>query len=218
MRTLLHFFLSILRAFLKLRTALVLENVALRQQLAVHLRKQKRPKLHRGDRTFWVLLRRLWPGWSRSLVIVKPATVIGWHRMGFKALWRWKSRPGRPRIPCRHINFIRRISRDHPEWGEDKLAEELVAKFGVNHSGSTVRKYMVSRLKGPRGDQTWRTFVRNHAHELWACDFLTQYTATFAVTYVLVVMEIASPEWDSHQPFSGGDRGSIQLVLSLIHL
>jgi hypothetical protein len=82
---------------------------------------------------------------------------------------RRKSRPGkigRPRIPQGHINFIKRISSDHPEWGEDKIAEELAAKFGIWHSGSTVRRYIVSRT--PRGDETWRTFMRNHGKELWS--------------------------------------------------
>ncbi len=129
------------------------------------------------------------------LIIVKPATVIGWHRQGFNVLWRRKSRSGkigRPCIPRRHISFIRRISGDHPEWGEDKIAEELVAKFGIEHSTSTIRRYMVPRRTTPRGDQTWRIFVSNHAKELWSCDFLTQYTALFTVAYVFVIMEIES--------------------------
>ena len=71
------------------------------------------------------------------MIIVKPKTVIGWCNQGFRALWRRKSKPGRPRIPKEHIKYIKRISSDHPEWGEDKIAEELAAKFGVNHSGST---------------------------------------------------------------------------------
>lgn len=110
-------------------------------------------------------------------------------------MWRRKShsaRIGRPRIPRKHIAIIKRISGDHPEWGEDKIAEELAAKFGVQHSTSTIRRYMVPRLTTPRGDQTWRTFVRNHSKELWACDFLTQYTAFFAVAHVFVIMEIDS--------------------------
>jgi hypothetical protein len=195
MRILIVASLASLRAALKSRAALVLENAALRQQLATYLRTSPRPRLQIGDRVFWVALRRLWPDWTRPLVIVKPETVIRWHRKGFKIFWLRKSsrRPiGRPRIGQEHIAFIRRISGDHPEWGEDKIAEELVAKFGVDHSPSTIRRYMVSRGRPPRGDQTWRTFIRNHAKEVWACDFLTQYTALFAVVYVFVVMEIGS--------------------------
>ena len=192
MRTLLSLCFALGRAVLMPRATLILENAALRQQLTVYQRTETRPRLHPGDRVFWVLLRQVWADWPRHLVLVKPATVIGWHRQGFTALWHRKSRPGRPRIPRRHIAFIRRISADHPEWGEDKIAEELAAKFGIAHSGSTIRAYMGPRRRPPRGDQTWRTFVRNHATELWACDFLSQYTATFAVAYVFVIMEIAS--------------------------
>ena len=95
-------------------------------------------------------------------------------------------------IPREHRAFIRRISGDHPEWGEDRIAEELAAKFGIHHSASTIRRYIVRRTDGPRKTQTWRTFIQNHAKDVWACDFLTQYTAFFAVVYVLVIMEVGS--------------------------
>ena len=197
MLTLISALLTLLRGLLRAKAALALENAALRQQLAVYIKNQKHPRLEPADRAFWLVLRRLWSEWTRPLVIVKPSTVIGWHRSGFLALWRRKSKPGRPRIPRNHINFIKRISTDHPEWGEDKIAEELAAKFGINHSGSTVRRYMVARLTTPRGGlrydrQIWRTFVKNHANQMWSCDFLTQYTALFSVAYVFVVMEIGS--------------------------
>ena len=194
MGTLLSALVSFVRAAFRSRTTLALENAALRQQLTIYQRAQRRPRLRNQDRLFWILLRRLWPGWDRALIIVKPETVIAWHRQGFKILWRRRSGQsvGRPQIPRRHIAFIRRISTDHPEWGEDKIAEELAAKFGILHSGSTVRRYMVPRRHAPRGDQTWRTFIRNHAKDVWACDFLTQHTAFFAVAYVFVVMEIGS--------------------------
>jgi transposase InsO family protein len=126
------------------------------------------------------------------LVVVKPATVISWHRQAARRYWRWRSRgPGRPRIPRDHIALIRRISGQHPEWGEDRIAGELAIKLGVRHSTSTVRRYMVRRSE-PRGGQTWRTFIANHAHQVFALDFLTQTTAFFAVVYILVVMEVGS--------------------------
>jgi transposase InsO family protein len=146
------------------------------------------------DRAFWVGLSKLWRKWSTTLVIVKPETVIHWHRQGFKLYWRWKSRPkrlGRPTIPREHIEFIRRMSADNPSWGEDKINEELRVKFGVSHSTSTIRKYMARRR--PRRDgQKWRTFIKNHSHELFACDFMTQHTALFTTVYVFVVMEIST--------------------------
>jgi hypothetical protein len=134
-----------------------LENASLRQQLAIYQRTQKRARLRVEDKLFWIAIRRIWPGWPLFLVIVKPDTVVAWHRQGFKVLWRRRSRSrkiGRPRIPRRHINFVRRMSSDHPEWGEDKIAEELAAKFGVDHSPSTIRNYMIPRSHGPRRQQT----------------------------------------------------------------
>jgi hypothetical protein len=132
MRVLLASLGTLLRAALRSRATLALENAALRQQLAAYQRAEKRPRLQPGDRLFWVLLRRCWSDWTRSLVVVKPATVVGWHRRGFRALWRQKSNPGRPRIPKRHIAVIKRISGEHPEWGEDKIAEELAVKLGIH--------------------------------------------------------------------------------------
>ena len=163
MRTLILALLACLRAALMPRAVLALENAALRQQLAIYLRTSKRPRLRTSDRVFWVALRRLWSDWARALVIVKPATVIAWHRTGFRLFWRRRSRSreiGRPPIPREHIAFIRRISGDHPEWGEDKIAEELAAKFGIQHSASTIRRYMVPRRRVPRGDQTWHSLPK----------------------------------------------------------
>ncbi len=122
---------------------------------------------------------------------MKPETVISWHRQGFRLFWRRRSKSGqvgRPRIPRTHIAFIRRISSDHPEWGEDRIAEEFDAKFGFPHSASTIRRYMVRRTDGPRKTQTWHTFMQNHAKEVRAGDFLIPHTAFFAVVYVFVIV------------------------------
>ncbi len=108
-------------SFFRGKRALALENLALRQQLAVYRRAHRRPRLRSADRAFWVWISRLWDGWKTTLILVKPETVIRWHRQGFKLYWRWRSRtrrPGRPRIPPEHIAFIRRMSRDHPTWGK----------------------------------------------------------------------------------------------------
>jgi hypothetical protein len=185
---------GLVRSLFVSRGALVLENLALRQQLAAYERTCKRPRLRTADRVFWVWLSKLWPKWSSVLLIVKPQTVIGWHRQGFKLYWRQRSRRiglGRPAIALEHIAFIQMMSRDNPSWGEDKIDEELRVKFGVGHSTSTIRKYMTRRR--PRGDgQRWRTFIKNHSHEVFACDFMTQYTALFATIYVFIVMEIST--------------------------
>ena len=129
--------LGFLRSLFMNRQALLMENLALRQQLATYKRTCKRPRLWTFDRAFWVGLSKLWGKWSTAVVIVKPETVIRWHRQGFKLYWRWISRPrrpGRPKIPREHIAFITQISRDNPSWGEDKIDEELRGKLGVCHS------------------------------------------------------------------------------------
>ncbi|MFC1572347.1 hypothetical protein ACFL6M_01995 [Candidatus Eisenbacteria bacterium] len=135
-RTFISALLALVRAGLMPQTTLALENAALRQQLTVCLRIQKRVRLRAEDRFFWMALRRLWPQWTRSLIIVQPVTVIGWQRKGFRAMWR---------------RFIKCISGDHPEWGEDKIAEGLAAKFGIWHSTSTIRRYRVPRQSITRG-------------------------------------------------------------------
>ena len=130
-----------LRSLFRTRGALVIENVALRQQLVAYARCQKRVRVEPQERMFWVALSKMWTVWQSALVIVRPETVIACHKRGFQRYWRWRSRkPGRPSIPKKHIELIRRISSDLPEWGEDKIAEELAVKFGVKHSTSTIRK------------------------------------------------------------------------------
>ncbi len=183
--------LSAVRSSTRSRSDLLIEVTALRHQLAVYQRQGGRPKLTRRDRLFWIWLRRHWSRWRKALVIVQPETVLRWHREGYRAYWRRRSRkrPGRPRIPRRHIEFIRHISSDHPEWGEDRIALEMKLKLGVDHAASTVRRYMVER-GGPRPCSTWRQFVSSHAHEFFALDFATQVLWNFEVRYVLVVMAL----------------------------
>jgi hypothetical protein len=183
---------AVFGSFFRGKRALVLESLALRQRLAVYKRLQERPRIRSTDRAFWVWLSKLWDGWKTPLIIVRPETVIRWHRQGFKLYWRRKSRTrkiGRPAIPREHIDFIGRISTDNPSWGEDKIFEELDLKFGIKHSTSTIRKYIVKR-RSPGDRQTWKTFLKNHGHEIFACDFVTQHTALFSVIYVFVVMEL----------------------------
>ena len=126
MRLLVSLLVWFLGAVVTSRGSLALENLALRQQLATYARLQQRPRLKPEERVFCVALSRIWEGWRSPLVLVKPATVIAWHRRGFQRYWRHKSgKPGRPRIPAEHIAFIRRISAEQPGWGEDRIAEEL---------------------------------------------------------------------------------------------
>ena len=181
-----------LLALVRSRSDLALEIVALRHQLAV-LREQHapRPRLRIGDRLLWVWLRRIWPRWRGSLVIVQPETLIRWHRRGFKLYWSWKSRrrgPGRPRVDADTRRLIRRMSIANPLRGAPRIHGELL-KLGIDVGETSVGKYMVRHRKPP--SQTWRTFLANHAGDIAAVDFLTVPTATFQVLFVLVIISHA---------------------------
>jgi putative transposase len=150
----------ILTGFLRMlrtRQSLVLENLALRHQLAVLRRTVSRPRLRTADRLFWVLLSRLWAGWTDAISVVQPATVIRWQRTGFKLVWTWKSRrngPGRPAVAPEIRALIRRMSKANPLWGAPRIHGEL-QKLGVEISQAAVSKYVVRPRRPP--SQTWRT-------------------------------------------------------------
>ena len=177
------------------RASLAAENALLRNQLSVLQRERPRPVLRPGDRMLWIWLCRHWGRWRTALVLVQPETVLRWHREGYRRYWRRQSggMGGRPRIPRSHINLIRRISSEHPEWGEDRIALELKAKLGVEHATSTIRRYMVNRERGGDSVSTsWRTFLTNHANVLWTMDLTTQPLWNYSVRYILVLMELRS--------------------------
>ncbi len=183
----LRMFLGLLKAILTGRAALVSENLALRHQLGVLQRSVQRPKLRKCDRIFWVWLLRLWSGWRSTLLIVKPETVVRWHRQGFKLYWRRKSRkkPGRPTVDRKIRDLIRRMSRENPTWGAPRILSELLL---LDHdvAESTVDKYMIRQAKPP--SQTWRTFLNNHAADIVAIDFFTVPTVIFRVLYVFLIL------------------------------
>jgi len=180
--------------FIFIHRVLLLRLLLLRHQIGVWRRGIKRPKLKKSDRLFWSHITRIWKHWRTKLVIVKPETVIRWRRRKFREFWRRKSQGkiGRPSIPRKHIAFIQRISSDHPEYGEDRIALELELKFGILHSTATIRKYRVIRKPGPADSQTWKTFLKNQAEAIWSCDFFVHYTLGFRVLYIFVFMEIGS--------------------------
>ena len=141
------------------RAAFHTEILALRQQVSVLKRKRPRPSLRKADRVFWVILSCLWPGWRHALVIVRPETVIGWHRKGFRLFWTWKSRRGKPGRPpvSREIRYlVRRMSRENTRWGAPRIHGELL-KLGFSISQAAVSKYMVRYPSPP--SQSWRTFL-----------------------------------------------------------
>ena len=188
-----EFILSIVaavRLFFRSRGDTALEVLALRQQVAVLKRKRPRPHLNRLDRLFWTTLRSVWPRWEDALVIVKPETIIGWHRAGFRLYWRWRSRPrgGRPKITDEIRALIRRLAEENPTWGAPKIHGELL-KLGLEVSERTVARYLRSAPR--RGDpgKRWLTLLANHREVIVAFDFFTVPTLIFKLLYCFFVIE-----------------------------
>ena len=174
------------------RQELVLENLALRQQLAVLRRQTLRPAVRTIDRLFWVALSVLWPKWRDVLCLVRPATVIAWQRQGFRLFWRWRSRGGRPAVSVEVRALVRRMTSENPSWGAPRIHGELL-KLGFEVSQSTVAAWMPKGQGGPGGrktsSQTWRTFLKNHLTQAAAMDFFVIPTATFQLLYGFVILE-----------------------------
>jgi putative transposase len=188
----LHFLALIVRcvpAFFRDRREQVIVELVLRQQLAAYNQKKAKPKLTSLDLTFWVTLARLWPGWKQSLVIVKPDTVVRWHRKGFKLYWRWISKPGpgRPPISEELRALIKRLALDNA-WGARKVHAEL-SKLGFTMSLATVSRYMPKRPRDRGKQQRWMTFLRNHKHGITTMDFFVVPTVAFRLLYVWFVID-----------------------------
>jgi putative transposase len=177
------------------RSQLAAESLFLRKQLAFYRERQVKPR--RADdatRITLVLLSRL-IDWRAVLTIVQPATLIRWHRKGFRLFWRWKSRrPGRPPLPVNVQRLIAAMARANATWGEERIAAELRLKLGLCVSPRTVRRYMPpsGRPRDRLLSQRWSTFVRNHADAILACDFFVTVTAAFRTLYVFVVLEVGT--------------------------
>ena len=180
--------LRLLQALASDRARIALENVALRQQIVVLKRTTKRARITDSDRAFWLLMKRMLKDWQSALLIVKPETVLRWHRQGFRAYWRRKSKGplGRPPIDRALICLIKRMSKDNPIWGAPRIQKEL-ALLGHELSETTVAKYMVKH-RSPPG--TWRAFIARHMHETAACDFFVVPTVTFKQLYCFVVLSL----------------------------
>jgi len=191
----LEFILSLacaLRVFSRSRCDVALEVLALRQQLAVLKRKRPRPKLNRSDRLFWTMLRHFWSRWADALVIVKPETVVGWHRAGFRLYWRWRSRApgGRPKIAPEIRVLILRLAEENAGWGAPKIHGEL-QKLGFVVDERTVARYLRGIRR--RGDASgrWLTFLQNHREAIADFDFFTVPTVTFRLLYCFFVIDHA---------------------------
>jgi len=187
--------IEFLRGCVSSRTSLVAENLFLRKQLSFYQEHQLRPRrITNSARIALVFWSRFFE-WRSALLIVKPATLIGWHRKAFRLFWKWKSRPGRPQLPNGLRRLIAEMVCNNPTWGQERITDELWLKLGIRVSPRTVRAYWPgdgpsTRLRTP--SQNWNTFLRNHAEVLLACDFFVAMTVRFRILYILVVMEIGS--------------------------
>src|SRR3982074_2926590 len=184
------FFLTLLASPFKSKSRLEAENAMLRHQLIV-LQRRVRGRVHltNGDRLFLVQLCRWFPSILKAITIIRPETLVRWHRAGFRRYWRWKSRNpgGRPPIYAEVRALIRRMSIENVFWGAPRIQGELF-KLGFAVAQSTVAKYMAQK-RGPSG-QSWGTFLRNHAPHIAAMDLFVVPTISFIQLYVLVIVRL----------------------------
>jgi transposase InsO family protein len=170
--------------------AVVLENVAFRQQIAVYKRKQKHPRLARRDRWFWIALSVTWKDWRRALCIVHPDTVVRWQRERFHRFWANLSKrsatAGRPPVSAEVRTLIRTLAQSNPLWRAPRIHGEL-QKLGIEVSERTVSRLLRTIRRPPA--QTWKTYLRNHISDIVAIDFFTVPTVRLRVLFVFLVIE-----------------------------
>jgi len=191
-RLLIRITIWLVRLLFKSDHDLRIENLALRQQLAVFKDKRPRPKIQDADQAFWVALRNAWPKWTNALILVKPDTVTKWHRKGFRLFWRWKSKtrkPGRPRISKEIRGLILKMSCENG-WGAPRIHSELL-KLGFDLKERTVSRYLPKRPVPPDALKRWMAFLRNHREVITGVDFFTVPNVTFQVLYVFFVISHA---------------------------
>ncbi len=176
---------------LRSRRSLLLENLALRQQLAALKRKHPRPRLAIFDNIFWVLARRFWSDWKQALIVVSPETVVHWHRLGFALYWRAISRArrviGRKRISKEVRELIFRMVAENPTWGAPRIHGELLM-LGFDISERTISRWMKRAPRDPEPAKRWLVFLRNHREAIAAMDFFTVPTITFGLLYCFFVV------------------------------
>jgi hypothetical protein len=183
---------SLLLFFLKsfsTKAKLQLEVLFLTKQLEIYQQTDPKLKIKRTERIFFSLLKDLLSNWKERIFIVKPNTIIKWHRKGFRIYWKWKSKPkgGIPKLSREVINLIKQMANDNQSWGAPRIHREL-KKLGFDISESTVQRYMPKKWKRTTG-QNWKTFLKNHSKEIISIDFLTVPTIHFKLVHILVVIE-----------------------------
>jgi putative transposase len=191
MLRLLNLFLMLIAGLLRSRRDLLLENLASRHQVATLKHRHSRPRLAASDRIFWVLLRRLWPGWKQALFIAQPETIIRWHRTGFRLYWEWLSRKhavvGRKPTSKDLRELIFRMVAENRTWGAPRIHGEL-RMLGFDISERTVLRWMRKAPRDSEPARQWATFLSNHREAIAAMDFFTVPTFTFGVLYCFFVI------------------------------
>jgi transposase InsO family protein len=174
---------------------LIAENALLRQQLLVLCRSVTRVHCTPTDRTLLVLLASRVRAWRHAVLIVQPATLLRWHRQGFRLFWRWKSRTttatARPKVSAETITLIKEMAAANRLWGAERIRGELL-KLGIKVAKTTVQRYMRQARPRRRSSQTWSTFLRTHAAGIWACDFLPVTDLLVRQLYAFVIVELAT--------------------------
>jgi transposase InsO family protein len=185
---------GLLRDLTRSPEELLAENTALRQQLIVVARTVKKPKFAPHERGLLVLLAHFVPRWRDAMLLVKPDTVLRWHREGFRLFWRAKSKPPAtsvPRVALETVELIRRLADENRLWGAERIRGEFL-KLGVNVAKRTIQKHMRT-VRGPRPwGQSWSTFLRNHMHQTWSCDFLQIYDIWFQPLFAFFIIDLGS--------------------------
>jgi len=188
---LLRHFIGWMVGVFRSREDLILENLALRQQLLALYTKRPHRRLSTMHKLFWIALRRVWSGWKEPLILVTPRTVVAWHRAGFRLYWRWLSRVGRvggrKRVSKEIRALIFRMAAENPTWGAPRIHGELL-KLGFDLSEPTVSRWLRRAPRTPDSVKRWLTFLRNHRDAIAAMDFFTVPTLTFGVLHCFFVI------------------------------
>jgi putative transposase len=181
---------TIVRLF-RARRNLLLENLALRQQLAVFKRRHPKPRLNLLDKLFWVSARWIWSRWKDSLIVVAPETVVGWHRTGFRLYWRWLScgqkSVGRKKLPKEIRELIFKMVAENPTWGAPRIHGEPLM-FGFYVSERSISRWMRRAPRDPERAKRWLAFLRNHREAIAAMDFFMVPTISFGMLYCLFII------------------------------
>ncbi|CAG0990726.1 hypothetical protein ANRL3_02758 [Anaerolineae bacterium] len=175
------------------KAELIAENALLRQQLIVLHRQIKKPAFSQSDRLWLVLLASRVKNWKEALLIFQPDTLLRWHRQGFRLFWKFKSRNrgGRPKVEAETVALIQQMAQENRLWGAERIRGELL-KLGVTVAKHTNQKYITRVRPAKTPSQTWATFLKNHAKDIWACDFLPVIDLWFRPRYLFFIIELAS--------------------------